>query len=505
MISKHVNKAFMTVIAFLSLISVKVYAFEELSEADLNRIDSYIETQIREADIPGAALVIVEGDRITHFKGFGISGPDGKPVTAETAFRLGSISKSFTALAIMQLVEENQIVLDAPVKTYLPWFRVADPEASKQIHVRHLLCQTSGLALHVGRSHFADTDMSDKAVENRVRDLRTARLSSSPGERFQYCNTNYTVLAAIVESVTGQKFEQYIQAHVFDPLAMTNSYTSMDQARQNDCATGYRYWFGYPIAATNIRYSRGGIGAGGILSCAKDMGNYLLAFMKAGVLGDTRILSSTGISTLQTSGPKSKYAMGWVATTSDGTQILEHGGSSVGFHTRMAIFPERQRAFALLINAENYLSGPEIHSFSGKAMNLILGHEESSIGKAPTIHILLAILCVVFLCQFAGLITICRRIIRQRKHLHTHTRLSYRAFFLCRILPLILSLVIVVGVFVVVPRIMSISLSGILRFAPDGGWLLLLNGAFAIALTIMIIGVTVWQIMQSNQAETGTA
>ncbi len=363
MISKYVIRVFMTVIVILSLISVKTYALDKLSQADFKRIDAYIETQIREADIPGAALVIVEGDRVTHIKGFGISGPDKQPVTAETAFRLGSISKSFTALAVMQLVEEKQIVLDASIETYLPWFRVADPEASKQIQVRHLLYQTSGLPLHTGRSRSADMDMSEKAIENRVRDLRAARLSSAPGERFQYRNSNYTVLAAIVESVTGQKFEQYIQAHIFDPLAMTNSYTSMDQARQHDCATGYRYWFGYPVAAKNMRYSRGGIGASGIIASARDMGNYLLAFMNAGELGDTRILSSMGVSVLQTPPPQSTYAMGWIAADSDGTQSLLHGGSSAGFHATMAIFPEHQRAFALLINAENFLSGPDIHSF----------------------------------------------------------------------------------------------------------------------------------------------
>ena len=115
---------------FLPLFPTEAKSSTSLSEADFRNIDAYIERELKEANIPGASLVIVEGNQIVHERGFGIAGPEGQPVTAETNFFLGSVSKSFTALAIMQLVEAGRIELNAPVQKYLPWFRVADPESS---------------------------------------------------------------------------------------------------------------------------------------------------------------------------------------------------------------------------------------------------------------------------------------------------------------------------------------------------------------------------------------
>jgi CubicO group peptidase (beta-lactamase class C family) len=100
-------------------------------------IDAYIEKQLNALNVPGASLAIVEGDQIVHVKGFGVSGPDGKTPTPQTPFSICSLTKSFTALAVMQLVEAGKIELDAPVQHYLPWFTLADPQAATQITVRH--------------------------------------------------------------------------------------------------------------------------------------------------------------------------------------------------------------------------------------------------------------------------------------------------------------------------------------------------------------------------------
>ena len=153
-----------------------------LSEMDLRNIDSYLERQLTEANIPGAALVIVEGDRVTHVRGFGIAGPDSRPVTGETPFYLGSVTKSFTALAVMQLVETGQIELEAPIQNYLPWFRVAHADASSEMKVKHLLNHTSGFSTYAGRTHCTASDMSAEAIERRVRALQTAKLISPVGE-----------------------------------------------------------------------------------------------------------------------------------------------------------------------------------------------------------------------------------------------------------------------------------------------------------------------------------
>jgi CubicO group peptidase (beta-lactamase class C family) len=199
--------------------------------------------------IPGLALGIVRGDHIVHLNGFGVADPSGRPVTPQTPFIMGSLAKSFTALAVMQLVEQGQVELDAPVQRYLPWFRVADDAASAQITVRHLLNQTSGLSTKTGRAFQGNPDLSDGALEQAVRALRDYPLAQPVGMTYQYSTVNYAVLGLIVQTVSGQSFEDYVQEHIFVPLDMRSSYTSQSAAQAHGLASGCRYWFGQPVAA----------------------------------------------------------------------------------------------------------------------------------------------------------------------------------------------------------------------------------------------------------------
>src|SRR3712207_667564 len=128
---------------------------------DLAAIARYVEQERQAARVPGIALAIVQGDRVVRLQSFGEADPSGRAVTPQTPFVIGSAAKSFTALAVMQLVEAGKLELDAPVQRYLPWFRVADPDASARITVRHLLHHTSGIPFA------AETDSGN--LEERVR------------------------------------------------------------------------------------------------------------------------------------------------------------------------------------------------------------------------------------------------------------------------------------------------------------------------------------------------
>ena len=165
-------------------------------------IDAYIEEQMHRLKMPGVSLAIVEGDEIVHMRGFGRARPGGEAPTPQTPFVLGSTTKSFTALAVMQLVESGKIELDAPVQRYLPWFRVADPHASAQITVRHLLNQTSGLPGSAGELPLADFDNSPSATERQARALATVALTHPVGTDFEYCHSNYSVLGLIIEAAS---------------------------------------------------------------------------------------------------------------------------------------------------------------------------------------------------------------------------------------------------------------------------------------------------------------
>jgi CubicO group peptidase (beta-lactamase class C family) len=477
---------------------------EPLSEEDFSRIDSYVETQLQEAGIPGAALVIVERDEITHVRGFGFSVPQEQPVTADTVFFLGSVSKSFTALAIMQLVEAGRVDLDAPVRKYLPWFRVADTEATGQITVRHLLHHTSGLSTYAGRTHLSRRDTSDEAIDRRVRALRKVRPTAGVGERYQYSNANYSTLGAIIEAASGHSYEDYIQEHIFDPLEITSSFTSVEEAKRHNMVTGYRYWFGQPIPVSDLPYSRGDVAAAYLTSCAKDMGNYLLAHMNGGAFHSTRILSEDGITKMQTPEKNSYYAMGWIVGSVNGRCIISHNGVTPTSYAYMAMLPEQERGYVLLVNAGNFLSGPDIHSFGVYTSIPLLGLGAPRVSKAPKLHTELAMLCVLLLGQFVGLAFECRRIYHWWKHPGSRPRKKRWVVVIRASLSFIVGLVIVGGLLWWVPQSRDIPLAGLILYAPDAGWLLLINGALALVGLTVSIGVTVFLLRRSIQARTVT-
>ena len=169
-----------------------------------DKVDAYLANRIAQQHIPGLAIGIIDHDRIAHLAGFGVADPSGRLVTPVTPFILGSMSKSFTALALMQLVEKGRVELDARVCRYIPWFTLADA-SSQQITVRQLLNQTSGLSVETSEKFAASSDVSDEALENRVRNLRTEHLDRPVGSDFEYSGTNYAVLGLLVQIVLASR------------------------------------------------------------------------------------------------------------------------------------------------------------------------------------------------------------------------------------------------------------------------------------------------------------
>ncbi len=342
-------------------------------------IDAFVQAEMQVSHIPGAALAVVREDGIAYQKGFGVARPDGAKVTPQTSFILGSLSKSITAVGVMQLVEAGKIELDAPVERYLPWFRVADAQASGLITVRHLLNQTSGLPESVGVKGLDDGDTSDGALERHVRLLAMEELTQPPGRAMQYCNYNYTTLGLIIQTVSGTSYEDYVQRHIFTPLEMTHSFTSQAAAEKRGMATGYRLWFNVPVAAPDLPFVRGMAPGGYLISSTEDMSHYLMAHLNEGRHRDRSILSPAGMAELHrvsaarplgfrdTKG-YAGYAMGWFAGEMAGVPVLHHGGSTPNFASHMVIQPEERQGFVVLTNvfASNRLAEGTLSILSGR-------------------------------------------------------------------------------------------------------------------------------------------
>ena len=365
-------KKFLWVIAFF-LMLLPILINPTLVQADnktldFGAIDAFVLEQMAKHGLPGVALTIVSGDQILYSKGYGIEG--NRPMTTSTQMLIGSQSKSFTALAIAQLVEQGKLEFNAPVQRYLPWFRISDEVASSQITINHLLHHTSGLSeAGISRVFPADTP-----IEEMVRALRDVSLTAPVGKTFQYFNYGYDILSLVIEAVSGMNYADYLDVHIFQPLQMTRS--TADPYSAADLATGYTRVFGFPVPWRESipRYE---IGAGFIVSTAEDMANYAIAVKNQTLPGvgklNTQLMFTPG---------QANYGMGWWIDRAASTKRISHGGANRTFRTDVNIYPQRDLAFVLLVNTgsliDHYISMAQLRN---GLENLIL---ENSVGKAAS-------------------------------------------------------------------------------------------------------------------------
>ena len=429
-----------------------------------------------------------------HLQSFGIADRTGRVVTVRTPFLIASMTKSFTALAIMQLVEAGEVDLDAPAQRYLPWFRVADASASAQITVRYLLNQTSGLSTLTGNSFFYTQDTTPEGLERFVRSLSSATLAHPVGETFEYSNANYSVLGMIVQAVSGETYEEYIQAHIFEPLDMRNSFVSQEKAQKNGMATGYQYQFGIPVPA-ELPYIQEDLPAARIISSAEDMSHYLIAYLNGGRYGDASILSPEGIAqmwqhpTYLPDGHKSHYAMGWNAGTPYNPSVIEHNGEGGNFHSYMSVVPDAGWGVVVLVNAshEALVSIP-IDVIGWGVTSMLLGEP---IPTRPDIAFVKGIYVATFVIVALQLLSLIwagfrlRRWHRQPESRPRGVRQAALRVVLPTLLGVLSGLVLAVGL----PAMFSAPLPGAILYAPDWGYAMLLSGVLGIGWFVWLIAV----------------
>lgn len=356
---------------FVLFTSYNLVSASNFQQADYaSRLDTFLLTQMDTYKIPGMAIAIVRNGKVEYLNGYGIANPDGHPVTPDTPFLLASVSKSFTSLGVMQLVEDGKINLNDPVQKYLPWFDVKG-EGDAEITVAHLVYQTSGFNEYQGNEMNLRPNTPD-GLETGVRDLSRIKLNFEPGEGWGYSNINYSVLGLLIQEVSGQRYESYIEENIFTPLGMTHSYTSLEGARSGNASRGYYPIFGVPLALDqSMLYTTATLPAFGLWSSAEDMSRYLIAHLDE---ESAILLSHEGIKQLHTPGveiePGYSYAMGWfhapaafdpdflqtlgtTITPADDQQILWHEGDWKGYKSVALLLPGLDYGVVLLMNTND--------------------------------------------------------------------------------------------------------------------------------------------------------
>jgi len=343
----------------------------------IDAIDAYIDAQMQELRIPGLALGIVQGNHVVHLKGYGISDPSGQSVTPQTHFAINSISKSFVALAIMQLVGQGKIELDAPVQRYLPWFQLADTHAAAQITIQQLLNQTSGLPESASYEDLSKPIADAGTLEERVRRLSATQLASPVGSSFEYTDANYDVLGLIVQTVASQPYSEYVQQQILMPLAMQQSSTIQPAVLPAKLATGYRSWFGFPIPYEQW-YSHATLPSGDLISNADDMTHYLIAQMNEGRYNGSTLLSPQSVAAMHQPAVREEpdsekfYGMGWEVRPMNGLTVVRHDGTSANYYADVVLDPTGNWGIVILLNVNSLnLYGGRLHALTSGILRLL--------------------------------------------------------------------------------------------------------------------------------------
>jgi CubicO group peptidase (beta-lactamase class C family) len=346
------------------------------------KLQPVLEKLIHEQQVPGFAIAVVEQNRVVYAAAFGVRNVtrSDDAITTSSLFHMASITKTFVATAIMQLVENSKIDLDAPVVKYLPYFQMAD-ERYKTITVRQMVTHTSGMP-DVDDYEWNKPQYDVGALEHYVRSFGNLKLEFAPGQRFQYSNMAFEVLGDVIAKVSGESFEDYVQHHILAPLGMTNRTLLVQQADPKLLAWGHELGeTGDPSPTTVYPFNRIHSPSSNLHSNVLDMTRWAIANMNRGELDGARILKSSTYEVMWKSagkfnGKASPAGISWFLDNYNGNKVISHDGEDTGFLTELAMLPDKKIAVVWLANADWI---PNTDGITEAALDVALGHKPKPI------------------------------------------------------------------------------------------------------------------------------
>jgi CubicO group peptidase (beta-lactamase class C family) len=338
--------------------------FAATPDDDLSRhLDDFFQTHLENIAAPGFSVSVVRGEEVIFSKGYGVvTAGEETPLGDDTILAIGSLTKSFTAMAIMQLEEQGLLELDDPVVKYLPWFRSADKTLSDTITLRMCLNNTTGLAASfttIMQNQSQDAD----ALEMGVRALSSYQMTREPGQSFEYLNEGWNVLGLIIEKLSGISWEQYIAQNIFLPLEMDRSSSERKVLENWQISTGH--YSGIRPEPAAFIHIQGSLPAGsGFYASVRNLGNYMVALLSEGRFGQEQLLSADSLKSMWRpaasmrvlpyemggTGEPAHYGMGWIVMELDGKTYIGHGGEFRTMSSLVLLDPESRLGVALLYN-----------------------------------------------------------------------------------------------------------------------------------------------------------
>jgi CubicO group peptidase (beta-lactamase class C family) len=326
-----------------------------LADTNFRKISRKIVSEMKRLDIPGVAIGISHGGR-EWAAGFGTTSIENPlPVTPDTLFQVGSISKTFTGTLLMMLAEQGKVYLDTPVCNYLPDFRLSDESVARKVTIRHLLTHTGGW---VG-DYFNDFGPGPEALEKMVKDIARLPQIQPLGKIWSYNNTGFNIAARVIEVATNKTYEQALQDMLLDPLDLRMTYLY-----PSDILFTHRFVVGHSTEKKKIKVARpwaigrAGNGVGGVVSTVKDLLKYARFHMSDGrSRSGKRLIRRQSLEAMRqpqvSQGPRGDMGITWFIRYAGDLTAYAHGGATHGQQAYFFYIPEKEFALAILTNSDD--------------------------------------------------------------------------------------------------------------------------------------------------------
>jgi CubicO group peptidase (beta-lactamase class C family) len=328
-------------------------------------------SELTRGEKPGAAVLVSRDGKTLFEKGYGYASLEHQaPITPETKFRIGSITKQFTASAILRLQEQGKLSVDDHLSKYLPDYPRGD-----QVTLRHLLTHTSGIHSYTDKPDFVETvTVPIKSAAAFIHSFENEPYDFSPGERWSYSNSGYFLLGFIVEKVSGEPYGDFLRTQFFEPLGMkdTGVYRNGDVLLHD--ATGYAQNGETIERARDWDMSRAG-GAGALYSTVEDLARWNDALFGGRVLNKASLDAAwSPVATRANPTPTDGgYGFGWNIGSLRGLREIQHGGGLQGFVSMLSRFPDQQLTIVVLANAAPPIPGLDPGTLTHAIAEIYLG------------------------------------------------------------------------------------------------------------------------------------
>lgn len=321
-------------------------ASAQLPQEQVRKIEQLATTEMSRASIPGLSMAIAINGKLQWTGAFGMSDLENLvPMTTATRVRLASISKPMTAIAIMQLVEQGKIDLDAPIRKYVPEF----PEKPTPVTVRQLMAHTAGIRGYLGNEMSSTTHYTDHVTPMQV--FANDALLFEPGTKYSYSTYGYTVLGAMLEKLTGERLSDYLKTHVFAPAGMDTIVEDSVFTLIPHRSRGYQLMKDGTVANCDLADTSNKIAGGGLISTASDLVKFALA-LTSGKLVKPETLQSMWTATKLPGGTTAPYGLGFEVRQDQGITLYGHTGGQRGTTTNLVILPAQGIIYAYMMNLE---------------------------------------------------------------------------------------------------------------------------------------------------------